>query len=170
MDISLENFDNKTINLLPSLKTIGTIFGFVLLLLLLRFALKNEWYDIKCPEGPDTKNMKKCAEGNGKNYHGSKPSEKDKTEVLLSKINIAATSIRKDIVWRKAVIYACLSSIFIFSVALQIIPTVSQLFLTCLMIMLVIYFGTNYFNHHHYAHVEKNIIDSVNILKERNRS
>lgn len=149
------------------IETILSIIGLVILLYTLKTVSSWEWTDIKCPHGPDTKDRSLCKEGNGKNYNGSQPNKTDTTRILLDKINIAGTAVKKDVLWRKAFMYASIASILIFLLALRKFPELHELFLTTLLIMLVIYFGNNYYNYHHYSHIENNIKDTVNILKSR---
>jgi len=129
--------------------------------------LITEKTDITCPQGPNTKDKSVCREGNGKTYNGSQPSSNDKAAILLQKIDIAATAIRKDVVWRKSYIIACISAVFIFGLILKISPTISEVVLTIFIIGTIIYATHNLYNYHHTKHIEDNILASTNLLRSK---
>lgn len=146
---------------------IAEISVYVILGLILYYFANTEMNDLTCPQGPNTKDKKLCGEGNGKSYNGSAPETKDKTSVLLKKINIAATAARRDVVWRRSYIIACACLILLFMLVLKRFPNAPETVLTVFIIMTVTYFTHSMYNYHHYAHSEKNILNSTELLMTR---
>jgi hypothetical protein len=128
---------------------------------------KGELPDLKCSDGPYTKDKSTCREGNGKSYAGSHPKETDSAETLLNKIQIAAGASRKDILWRRCFLPAIAATLCLFGLVLRRMPRWFELFSATFFIMMPIYFMQTFYSHHHYAHIEKNIQNSVTFLKDR---
>lgn len=138
------------------------------LLLLTSIALKKgEIPDLKCPQGPYTEDKSQCREGNGKSYAGSQPTPRDSTELLLKKIEIASTASRKDILWRRCFLPAVAATLCLFGLVLRRFPRWFELLSATFFIMMPIYFTQTFYSHHHYAHIEKNIQNSLTLLKDR---
>jgi len=142
---------------------------YILLGLVLYYFAKTELADLTCPEGPNTKDRSLCREGNGKSYNGSAAEFKDKTSIMLKKIDIAATATRRDVVWRRSYIIACVSLVLIFMLVLKRFPSAPEAVLTVLIIMTSTYFTYNFYNYHHTKYPEQNILDSTALLRERIR-
>lgn len=144
------------------------VFALFVLLILTSIALKKgELPDLKCPQGPYTEDKTQCREGNGKSYAGSQPAPKDSSELLLKKIEIAATAARKDILWRRCFLPAVAATLCLFGLVLRRFPRWFELLSATFFIMMPIYFMQTFYSHHHYAHIEKNIQNSLAILRER---
>lgn len=128
---------------------------------------KGELPDLKCPQGPYTEDKTQCREGNGKSYAGSQPASKDSIDVLLKKIGIAATASRKDILWRRCFLPAVAATLCVFGLVLRRFPHWFELLSVTFFIMMPIYFMQTFYSHHHYAHIEKNIQNSLSFLQDR---
>jgi len=143
------------------------IFALSVLLILTSIALKKgEIPDLKCPQGPYTEDKSQCREGNGKSYAGSQPAVDDSSETLLKKIEIAATAARKDILWRRCFLPAVAATLCLFGLVLRRFPRWFELLSATFFIMMPIYFMQTFYSHHHYAHIEKNIQNSLTFLRE----
>lgn len=137
----------------------------VVLLLILKFVSKIEMLDLKCPS-PDI-NHSSCGEGNGKTYNGSKPNATDDTLTLLNKISIAGSAVCKDVQWRKSLLFGGISTLVIYILSYNQTYSCRQIIMACLVTTFIFYFGSNYYNYHHYKHIENNINSAVNLLKTR---
>jgi len=139
----------------------------IILYVVTQIVVPTEKNDLHCPQGPYTKNKSLCKEGNGKTYSGSHPESNDTTNVLLSKIKIAALAGRKDVSWRRSFIASCIICLLVFAIVLRKIPSVAELLGVLFVCTTVMYAIHSFYNYHHYAHIEGNIIKSINILQLR---
>ena len=144
---------------------IDLILYLALFSLLILLALPTEKKDLMCPQGPHTTDPNLCREGNGKSYFGSHPLPNDSSQVLLEKIEIAAKASKKDVIWRRCYIFSLLISLLFFLIVIGRFPAGKDLFLSTVISVCVLYFAIVYYRHHHYAHIEKNILDSVTLLR-----
>ncbi len=131
-------------------------------------ALPTERKDLMCPQGPLTKNCKRCKEGNGKTYYGSKPKKSDTPKEILKRIEIAAVAGGKDVTWRKSFIFSLIASFLISFVVCNKLPDGKQLFLTTLIIFGAFYGYFSLYQYHHYNHIRDNILENVRKLKRSN--
>ena len=138
-----------------------------ILVISLKHIISTEKYDILCPDGPLTKNKNLCKEGNGKTYNKAIPNKHDSLNTLISKISIACKAIRKDVIWRKLVITSSISLFLIFSIVMRRIPTIYEI-VGMLLIMTTVGYGlNNFYNYHHYSHIENNILKSLKLITKK---
>jgi hypothetical protein len=143
------------------------IIVYIIIILAMYKVYTTEKDDMLCPHGPSTTDKNLCKEGNGKSYHGSLPQSTDKLEIIMNKINIAATAYSKEVIWRKYFMLAIVTSFFICFLVLEKVPSPSKVFLIICIIMILGYFNQCFYNYHHYKHMEDSILKSTNIILKR---
>lgn len=141
----------------------------VVLWLLLRWVVPTERRDLMCPDGATTKDRSICKEGNGKVYNGSRPDENDTVSTLLQKIEIASKTVRRDVVWRRSFIVACIACFAIFLIILRKFPNPTEVIGIIFIITMAVMCMFSFYNYHHYAHPERNIKMCLDKLKKRLR-
>lgn len=119
--------------------------------------VKRELLDMNCPDGPDTKDMSVCKDGNGKLWAKHRFTLNDTVKTSLAKISALNHSYNKAIIWRRYLILSFVATILLFLVALQRLPTGFELLGSMLIIFIVFYVAHNYYRYHHDRFIEESI-------------
>lgn len=112
-------------------------------------AIKHELLDMTCPEGPDTKDKSVCKDGNGKLWANYRYSKSDSPKSSLEKLSNLSDSYSKVIIWRRYITLAFISSLLLFLITQQRIPSGFELLGAMVVIFTVFYVAHNYYSYHH---------------------
>lgn len=137
----------------------------VLLFLLFKLAIRTEMKDMKCPEGPHTKDTSLCKEGNGKLFQVANYKKTDDINKIGKKITKLIGDKHTQVYWRRSFILAVISSIIgIYAVTGSFGNGRSLLFL-----FLIIYIGStsiNSFYVHHYDKIfDRKILEGITKIR-----
>jgi hypothetical protein len=119
--------------------------------------VKREKLDMNCPDGPDTKDMSVCKDGNGKLWSRHRYTEGDTVKSSLAKISALNHSYNKAIIWRRYLTLSFISTLLLFLVSLQRLPTGFELLGSMLIIFIVFYVAHNFYRYHHDRFIEEAI-------------
>lgn len=120
-------------------------------------AVKRELLDMNCPEGPDTKDPSVCRDGNGKLWANQKYTKQDTPQSSLAKISTLNQNYGKAIIWRRYLILSVVSSILLFLVTQQRLPSGFELLGAMLIIFIVFYVAHSFYRYHHDRFIEETI-------------
>jgi len=123
--------------------------------------------DWRCTNSYDL--LSGCDKGEGMPYRGSKPSDSDNYNELLSKISLAAKSEKRSIKWRRAFVLATTIAtlIFVLVVTPASLPEWTKFYLAVIIGAAVMYYNFNYYSYHLYREPQINIDDAVLLLKNK---
>lgn len=110
---------------------------------------------------------KDCDNENGKVTKGTKSLSTDSTLVILEKILYASHANERIVVWRTSFIIIAISIFLSWFLLYQRIPTELELAGLTVVFFLFMYFSCGFMQYHLHRYIEKNVEDSVSILKNR---
>lgn len=167
------------------------MYVYILVAILYIFALWKERQALGCPEGLT---FKDCNNAEGKAVKGTKPDQKDPTNIVFDKMSKAADFADRWVVWRVAflisvpcviVSYFFLNSSIFLSTASQgadvciktinglrctlvkSMPSEKELVIGSFVITALVYFAFNFYKFHLINYAKNNIDTGINILKTR---
>lgn len=146
---------------------ISAVIYCVLLYVIAKKVIKNELYDMTCPDGPDTKDMSQCKDGNGKLWARHKYVKTDNVGECIDKMSILNKNYNKPIMWRRCILMGFVASILVFSVTQQRLPSGFELLGSTILIFIVFYVATNYYRHHHDRFIEESVEEHLKYIKTR---
>jgi len=128
----------------------------------LAYVLFKERQALGCPNVP---NGEDCDNANGKAVRGSEPKPGDDKETLYKKILLGAKFMDRFVVWRVSIIAGFVSAMLIYFFIYSRVPTEIELSITMFVVAAVGYFLISFYRFHLIAYIEKNIADSIDMLK-----
>ncbi len=137
---------------------------YILLSIGIGYALYKEREALGCPTLPDGTD---CDNANGKAIRGTDPQKTDSLETLFSKIKKAADFADRWVMWRIALLISVPCTFLIFLMLYKRIPTEIELLTSIFVITALIYFTLNFYKFHLINYAEKNIDDSVDMIRSR---
>jgi len=107
--------------------------------------------------------------GEGLPYRGSTPSSSDSILTLLHKIDIGSKAENNSIKWRKAALLSVIIVLALFTLVCTpgSLPEWNIFYTGSFISFAVLYFMLNFYSYHYSSLPEKNIRDSVKLLKEK---
>ena len=135
---------------------------YVLIFIFIAYTLFKERQSLGCPDIPTGED---CDNANSKVVKGTSPSNTDSVPQLLDKIKFAASYNDRDVVWRRCVIYAFLSTIIYAYIIYAGFPSEYHLFCGILIIGGVFYFSYSFYKFHMRDYIKDNIYNSYDIFK-----
>lgn len=136
---------------------------YIAIAIFLVFVIYKERQALGCPTIP---NGEDCDNANGKAVKGSAPEPGDDKETLYKKIIFGSRFMDRFVVWRVAIIVGFISTIFIYFFLYQRFPSELELTISLFVIAAVFYFILSFNKFHIVAHVEKNIEECVDQLRQ----
>ncbi len=137
---------------------------YVIVVIILLYAVYKERQSLGCGY---FFNGKDCDNSNGKAIEGSKPFKTDNTLKLLDKIEYAAAYQDRFVKWRAFLIVSFLMIGLIWFIIYKRFPSEWELIVLLMVLFLGMSLATNFYRFHLYNHVENNIDESVEILRQR---
>lgn len=124
---------------------------YITLFSILKFAISREKSDLYCPEGPDTKDKSLCKDGNGKIYAKYKysPDDKGKPIESLKKLSKLGNTHSVEIIWRRCIIIALISTLVLNIVTKGSLPNGPELLGGTIIIWTLLYVSFHYYRCHH---------------------
>nr|QBK86624.1 MAG: 3 transmembrane helices protein [Marseillevirus LCMAC102] len=112
-------------------------------------------------------NGKDCDNSNGKAVEGSHPFTTDNTSEILDKIKYAAAYQDRFVKWRSFLIVSFLMTGLIWFIIYKKMPSEWELVVFLMVLFLGMSLSTNFYRFHLSNHIEHNIDESVEILRQR---
>lgn len=137
---------------------------YILIIIVLLYALYKERQALGCGNFLDGKD---CDNANGKAVKGSAPSPKDSCDQLLDKIDYAADYQSRFVKWRAFLILSFLGMLLLWFAVFQKFPSEWELVVGMLVLFLVMSSASSFYKFHLYNHIEHNIDESTEILRQR---
>lgn len=143
------------------------IFAYILLALLLTFAISEEKRDLFCPDGCTSWDSNLCKDGNGKYYNDGKITNTDSVTDTLEKIAYLTDTDDRTVKWRRSIIISIIIVIAISIMILNRVPTGSELFLYTGIIFIGIYSSFSFYEFHYYKYPKQYVKDAVQSVRMR---
>jgi hypothetical protein len=137
----------------------------VLLLLLFKLAIRTEMSDIKCPEGPHTKDKSLCKEGNGKLFQVAKYNKNDDINKIGSKITKLIQNKHTQVYWRRSFILSIIIAIMGNYIILGSLPRARNLLFLFLLVYVCSTSMNSFYVHHYDKIFDKKIVEGVNKIR-----
>ena len=112
-------------------------------------------------------NGEDCDNANGKAVKGSNPSTSDTTSEILNKIDYAADYQSRFVKWRAVLIVSFVSMVILWFVLFRRFPNEWEIVTGTLVLFIFMTSAVGFYRFHLYDHVEHNINDATNILRDR---
>ena len=145
-----------------------TILVYIVTFLLVVYALKMENLDLHCPSvQKGSRGRRICGPGQGMAYVKGKPKENDNIATLLDKIEHSAKYENNSVKWRRALIFSVIMTLIIFGFLHGGLPTGQEFLIVALILYIGIYFMLTYYERKLARPVNKQINQSVTLIKEK---
>ena len=86
--------------------------AYFIIIKILFVVLSTERKDLLCPDGPKTKDVSLCKEGNSRIYHSYKPKRGDSKAKLKSNVYNIQDELRQEVKWRRYVLLGIIIALF----------------------------------------------------------
>lgn len=144
------------------------IYG-TLLFLLFKLAIRTEMADIKCPEGPHTKDTSLCKEGNGKLFQVAKYNKNDDINKVGSKIIKLIQNKHTQVYWRRSFILSIIIAIMGNYIITGSLPSSRNLLFLFLLVYVCSTSMNSFYVHHYDKIFDRKIVEGVNKIRSLER-
>lgn len=135
--------------------------AYFIIIKILFVVLSTERKDLLCPDGPKTKDLSLCKEGNAKIYNSYKPRKGDSKTKLKSNVYNIQDELKNEVKWRRYVLIGIMIAVFYnFFMYDRIIHPKDLLIFVFIFVIVHKMFDDFYF-YHHYKFVNRVIKNNM---------
>lgn len=131
------------------------------LIKIILFVMSVERKDLLCPDGPKTKDLSLCKEGNSKIYHHYKPSKEDKKNKLKNNVFNIQEELRTEVKWRRYVFLAAAIAVFYYFFMYDKLIHPKDLVMFIIIFVIAHKMFDDFYFYHHYKFVHRTIKNNI---------